>query len=81
LRDGISVEQRDIPAAVICTAPFIPSARAMAAICHLPDYPFAVVGHPIGSLTREELRTRAELALPQVVAILEGGVTAQVQRE
>jgi hypothetical protein len=71
LRDGINIEQRSVPAAVICTTPFIPSARAMARICHLPEYPFAVVGHPIGSLTPDELRARAEAALPQVVAILE----------
>ena len=73
MRDGINIEQRGIPAAVICTAPFIPTARAMAKICNLPDYPFAVVGHPIASLTPAELRQRAELALPQVVAILERG--------
>ena len=37
-----------------------------------PDYPFAVVAHPIGSLTPAELRTRAAVALPQVIAILAG---------
>jgi hypothetical protein len=72
LRDGINIEQRDVPAAVICTRPFIPTAKAMAKICNLPDYPFAVVGHPIGSLTPKELAERAALALPQVIAILEG---------
>ena len=71
MRDGINIEQRNIPTAVICTTPFIPSAKAMARICHLPDYPFALVGHPLGSLSNEELRVRAELALPQVLAILE----------
>jgi len=70
LRDGINIEQRNVPAAVICTAPFIPSAKAMARICHLPDYPFAVVGHPIGSLTRDELHQRAEVAVAQIVTIL-----------
>jgi hypothetical protein len=74
LRDGITIEQRDVPAAVICTRPFIPTARAMAKICSLPDYPFAVIDHPIGSLTPAELRRRAEAALPQVVAILERGL-------
>lgn len=73
MRDGIIIEQRGIPAAVICTQPFIPTAKAMARICNLPDYPFAVVGHPIGSLTPAELQRRAELALPQVVQILERG--------
>lgn len=72
MRDGIEIEQQGVPAAVICTRPFIPTAKAMAAVCGLPDYPFAVVDHPIGSLNAGELRRRAEAALPQVVAALTG---------
>ena len=73
MRDGINIEQQNVPAAVICTTPFIPTARAMAKACNLPDYPFAVVGHPIGNLSPAELRHRAEIALPQVMAILARG--------
>jgi hypothetical protein len=58
---------------VICTEEFIPTARAQAAISGNPDYPFAVVPHPLGSLTPAELRKRAEAAVPQVIAILTGG--------
>jgi hypothetical protein len=61
-----------VPAAVICTDQFVASARAQAAICGTPDYAFAVVAHPIGSLTPAELRARADAALPQVLAILTG---------
>ena len=61
-----------MPAAVICTEEFVPSARAQAAICGNPTYPFVVVPHPIGSLTRDELRRRAAVAAPQIVAILTG---------
>ena len=46
------------------------SARAQAAICGNPDYPFVVVGHPIGSLTAGELRERARTAAAQVIDIL-----------
>jgi hypothetical protein len=73
LHDGIELDRRGVPAAVICTDEFIASARAQAAICGSPDYPFAIVAHPIGSLTLAELRTRATAAVPQVVAILTGG--------
>ena len=62
-----------MPAAVICTDQFVESARAQAAICGNPHYPFAVVPHPIGSLTPAELKARAEAAVPQVLAILTGG--------
>ena len=61
-----------MPAAVICTDQFVASARAQASICGQPLYPFAVVAHPIGSLTPAELRARAAAALPQVIAILTG---------
>jgi hypothetical protein len=72
LHDGIELDRRGVPAVVICTDQFVASARAQAAICGNPDYPFAVVAHPIGSLTPAELRARAEAALPQVIAILTG---------
>ena len=59
-----------MPTAVICTDQFIASARAQAAICGNPDYPFVVVTHPIGSLTGDELRERARTAASQVIEIL-----------
>lgn len=61
-----------MPAAVICTEEFIPTARAQAAISGSPDYRFAVIPHPVGSLTPADLRKRAEAAVPQVIAILTG---------
>jgi hypothetical protein len=70
LHDGIELERRGVPAAVICTDQFIESARAQAAICGNPSYPFVVVPHPIGSLTDAELRDRARTAADQVIAIL-----------
>ena len=58
--------------AVIVTESFVATARAQAAIAGDPDYPFAVIGHPIGSLTPPELGQRAAAALPQVIRILTG---------
>ena len=59
-----------MPTAVICTDQFIQSAKAQAAICGTPDYPFVVVAHPIGSLTPAELQARARTAAVQVIDIL-----------
>lgn len=61
-----------MPAAVICTEEFIPTARAQAAISGRPDYPFVIIPHPVGSLTPADLRKRAEMAVPQIIAILTG---------
>lgn len=61
---------RGKPAAVICTEPFIVTAKARGAAFGLEDYPFAVVPHPLGRLPQEEVRERATLALPQVLKLL-----------
>jgi hypothetical protein len=70
LHDGVELERRGVPTAVICTDQFVASARAQAAIAGNADYPFVVVAHPIGSLTGAELRERARTAAPQVIDIL-----------
>ncbi len=36
----------------------------------LPEYPFVVLPHPLGSLTPDELRERAIQAAPEVLRIL-----------
>ena len=72
MHDGIELDRRGVPAAVICTDQFVASAKAQAEICGNPGYPFAVVPHPLGSLTADELRARAAAAVPQVIAILTG---------
>ena len=42
----------------------------MAAVCGLPDYPFAVVPHPISSDADAALRAKAEDAVRQCVSLL-----------
>jgi hypothetical protein len=70
VHDGIELEKRGVPAAVICTEPFINSAKAMSKLGGIPDYPFVVLPHPLGSLTPDELRERAIQAAPEVLRIL-----------
>ena len=59
-----------MPAAVICTEPFITSAKAMSKLGGIPEYPFVVLPHPLGSLKPDELRERAIQAAPEVLRIL-----------
>ncbi len=42
----------------------------MAAVQGLPDYRFVLVQHPIANAGDEELRARAERALPGIVELL-----------
>jgi len=55
---------------VLCTEPFRVTARNIARVLGLPDYPFLTVQHPIGSCTLPELKVRAEVAYQQALAIL-----------
>ena len=68
--DAISFEKRGIPAAVVITEPFIPTAAALAELAGLSGYPCAVIPHPVGSLTAEEVRERADAIAPRVAALL-----------
>ena len=70
MHDGISFEKKGVPAAVICTEPFVTSAVAMSKMGGIPDYPFVVVPHPLGSLNQEELRAIALRAAYEVEKIL-----------
>ena len=44
---------------------FVSAADGMRRALGLPDYPFAVVEHPISSASKRELELRAEAALEQ----------------
>ena len=70
MHDGIALERRGTPAAVICTDAFERMGRATAAVAGLSDYPFVLVPHPVASLTAEEISGRVEGILPQVTEIL-----------
>ncbi len=72
MHDGITIARRGLAAGVICTKPFLPTGRAMARALGEPDYPFAMVDHPIGSLTPEQLRERAADAVQQLLPLLLG---------
>ena len=48
------------------------TAKNIARVLGLPDYPFTKVQHPIGSCTLPELKARAEVAYKQALPILLG---------
>jgi hypothetical protein len=54
----------------VITDRFVVTARAIAELNGMPDYPFAVIAHPIANNGDAELRAKAEQAVDQIVAIL-----------
>ena len=72
MHDGISFEQLGKRAIVLCIEPFEVTARNIARMMGLPDYPFVMVEHPIGSRTLPEIKVLAVSAYEQAVPILGG---------
>lgn len=72
MHDGIEIERRGIPAAVVCTDQFVVMGNATAEVRGIPGYRYAVVPHPTGRLPEAELLDRVRMALPEVVSILLG---------
>tara|TARA_B100001741_G_C16289735_1_gene476221 strand:+ start:443 stop:661 length:219 start_codon:yes stop_codon:yes gene_type:complete len=70
LHDGISFEALGKRAVVICTEPFEVTAKNIARVLGIPDYPFVMVEHPIGSRSFPEIKGLAKIAYHQALAIL-----------
>ena len=46
------------------------SARVVAQVNGLPDYPFAIIGHPVANDSDEALRRKAAAAVERIVPLL-----------
>jgi hypothetical protein len=68
--DGIIFERLGVQAASIITDAFVQSSNAMAAMQGAPGYRYAMIPHPLSSLTPEQCRERAASVLPEVLSIL-----------
>jgi hypothetical protein len=68
--DSIIFERIGIPAAAICTEPFIRSGKAMAATYGKEDYPFVVIPHPIGNTDHVVLDQWVEDAYQNIKKLL-----------
>lgn len=52
------------------TTPFRRSAETVAQLNGLPEYPFAMIEHPIANDSDAALRAKAEIALAQILPLL-----------
>ncbi|MCR2808397.1 MULTISPECIES: UGSC family (seleno)protein [unclassified Microbacterium] len=75
--DGIMLESRGIPTAVICTDAFAVPASAMASVKGRPDFPYLRTAHPIANLVGDEVDLRgAQLAAAVRTHLLAGEESA-----
>jgi len=70
LHDGITFEQSGKRAVVLCTIPFEVTAKNISRMMGLPDYPFTLLDHPLGSKTHSEVKALAKVAYQQSLPIL-----------
>ncbi|MGE5289239.1 MAG: UGSC family (seleno)protein [Micromonosporaceae bacterium] len=68
--DGVALESRGTPAAVICSDAFRGSADAIAGLRGAPGYRYVTTPHPVAVLTPDQVRERAVTVLPEVVSML-----------
>ena len=59
---AMQLEALGVPSIAICTEPFTSGAKAMTLLGGMEGYPFAVVRHPIGSLTTMEIREKLPIS-------------------
>ena len=78
MHDVLAFEDRGIPTVLLCTEPFMNSARDHAEALGNSDYTAVRVGHPLASLRPEQARDRADQALERVIEVLTGQATREV---
>ena len=64
------LRKRGLSGAVICSGPFLKLGQAQARVFGVPDLPMIVIPHPLGGISLDEVRSRAEVAIPKVVDLL-----------
>ena len=66
----VEVQRRGVPSAVICSKPFLQLGRNQARVLGVPDLPLILIEHPLGGIALDDVKARAESALPQLLAML-----------
>ena len=65
------LRKRGLVTAVICSDPFLKLGKTQARVFGVPDLPLVMIPHPLGGLTLDEVRGRADVAIPQVVTLIQ----------
>jgi len=65
-----NLRKRGLTTAVICSGPFLKLGQAQARTFGVPDLPLLVIKHPLGGQSIEEVKARADHAVPQFVKLL-----------
>ena len=64
------LRQRGIITAVLCTGPFMMLGKTQARTFGVPDLPLVEIPHPLGGLARDGVKQRADVAVPQLMGLI-----------
>jgi hypothetical protein len=70
VHDGTALEERGIPSVAICSDVFFAAGEVQAKSLGYRDFHPTTVEHPIQSLTREEIRSRADGIVEKITSVL-----------
>jgi hypothetical protein len=65
------LRKRGLGAAVVCSDSFLSLARTQARVFGVPDLPLVMIAHPLGGLSLDDVQRRADVAIPQVLSVLQ----------
>ena len=65
-----TLRKRGILTAVICSAPFERLGRTQATVLGVPELPLLMIPHPLGGLSYEKVRERADHAIQKIVDLI-----------
>ena len=63
-------ERQGVPAIGVMTTRFVSAAELMRRVLGMPDYEFAVIGHPISTASNEQLLDYARATIEQARHLL-----------
>jgi len=64
------LRKRGVITAVICSEPFKKLGTAQSRVFGTPNLPLIMIPHPLGGLSIEQVGARAEIAIPQILAVI-----------
>jgi len=68
----LELQRRGVRVALICSDAFVPLANSLKRKMPTgPRLPLVVIKHPLGGISIDEVRARADQALPQLISALQ----------
>lgn len=65
------LRKRGLHTGVVCSTPFERLGHAQAKVFGAPDLPLFMIQHPLGGIQIDDVRARAQQALPKVLELIE----------